>query len=216
MRVEEPKEKYLEQLFGLPDADLTRVRERMVGTGWEAMSISGAEARILQFLIRADSALEKLPNSAHSSAISALAMAKALPSDGLVVTVEKDPKHHAWAAETFKASPDGKKVVSLCGDAHNLMAEIEARGPYDLAFIDADKSGYPDYLSWCEKNVRRGGLIVGDNTFLWGALWNQPEHDIGEVEVQAMSEFNRRLSDPTRYNSILIPSREGMTVAQKL
>ena len=43
MRVEEPKEKYLEQLFGLPDADLTRVRERMVGTGWEAMSISGAE-----------------------------------------------------------------------------------------------------------------------------------------------------------------------------
>jgi predicted O-methyltransferase YrrM len=64
--------------------------------------------------------------------------------------------------------------------------------------------------------VRRGGLIVGDNTFLWGALWNQPEHDIGEVEVQAMSEFNRRLSDPTRYNSILIPSREGMTVAQKL
>jgi len=88
--------------------------------------------------------------------------------------------------------------------------------PYDLAFVDADKSGYPDYLSWCEKNVRRGGLIVGDNTFLWGALWNQPEHDIGEVEVQAMSEFNRRLSDPTRYNSILIPSREGMTVAQKL
>ena len=48
------------------------------------------------------------------------------------------------------------------------------------------------------------------------ALWNQPEHDIGEVEVQAMSEFNRRLSDSTRYNSILIPSREGMTVAQKL
>jgi len=58
----------------------------------------------------------------------------------------------------------------LCGDAHNLMAEIEAWGPYDLAFVDADKSGYPDYLSWCEKNVRRGGLIVGDNTFLWGAL----------------------------------------------
>ena len=215
MRVEEPKEKYLEQLFGLPDADLTRVRERMVGTGWEAMSISGAEARILQFLIRGFG-VGKIAEFGTFLGYSALAMAKALPSDGLVVTVEKDPKHHAWAAETFKTSPDGKKVVSLCGDAHNLMAEIEARGPYDLAFIDADKSGYPDYLSWCEKNVRRGGLIVGDNTFLWGALWNQPEHNIGEVEVQAMSEFNRRLSDPTRYNSILIPSREGMTVAQKL
>ena len=215
MRVEEPKEKYLDQLFGLPDADLKHVRERMNGTGWESASISGAEARILQFLIRGFG-VRKVVEFGTFLGYSALAMAKALPSDGLVVTLEKDPKHHAWAAETFKASPDGKKVVSLCGYAHDLMAEIEARGPYDLAFVDADKSGYADYLTWCEKNVRRGGLIIGDNTFLWGALWNQPEHDIRDVEVQAMSEFNRRLSDPTRYNSILIPTREGMTVAQKL
>ena len=81
---------------------------------------------------------------------------------------------------------------------------------------NADKSGYLDYLNWCEKNVRRGGLIVGDNTFLWGALWDQSGHEIPDVEIRAMSEFNRRLSDPARYNFILIPSREGMTVAQRL
>lgn len=52
MRVEEPREKYLDQIFGLPDADLALVRARMLRTGWEAMSISSAEARILQFLIR--------------------------------------------------------------------------------------------------------------------------------------------------------------------
>ena len=90
----------------------------------------------------------------------------------------------------------------MSGDARDLIADIEGRGPYDL--------------NWCEKNVRRGGLIVGDNTFLWGALWNQPEREIPDVEIRAMSEFNRRLSDPARYNSILIPSREGMTVAQRL
>src|SRR6516164_6212983 len=201
MRVEEPREKYLDQLFGLPDADLARVRARMLGTGWEAMSISGAEARILQFLIRGFG-VRKVVEFGTFLGNSALAMAKALPSDGLVVTVEKDPKHHAWAAETFKASPDGRKVVSMSGDARDLIADIEGRGPYDL--------------NWCEKNVRRGGLIVGDNTFLWGALWNQPEREIPDVEVRAMSEFNRRLSDPARYNSILIPSREGMTVAQRL
>src|SRR5437773_7613125 len=91
MRVEEPKEKYFEQLVGLPDADLTRVRERMVGTGWEAMSISGAEARILQFLIRGFG-VGKIAEFGTFLGYSALAMAKALPSDGLVVTVEKDPK----------------------------------------------------------------------------------------------------------------------------
>jgi predicted O-methyltransferase YrrM len=215
MRVEELKERYLDQLFGLPDADLKHVRERMLGTGWESMSISGAEARMLQFLIRGFG-VRKVVEFGTFLGYSALAMAKALPSDGLVVTLEKDPKHHVWAAETFKASPEGKKVLSLCGDAHDLMAEIEARGPYDLAFVDADKSGYAEYLTWCEKHVRRGGLIVGDNTFLWGALWDQPEYDMRDDEVEAMSEFNRRLSDPTRYNSILIPTREGMTVAQKL
>jgi predicted O-methyltransferase YrrM len=167
MRVEDPREKYLDQLFGLPDADLARVRERMLGTGWEAMSISGAEARILQFLIRGFG-VRKVVEFGTFVGYSALAMAKALPSDGLIVTLEKDPKHHAWAAKTFKASPEGRKVVSLCGDAHDLMAEIEARGPYDLAFVDADKSGYADYLGWCEKNVRRGGLIVGDNTVFVG------------------------------------------------
>jgi predicted O-methyltransferase YrrM len=215
MRVEERKEKYLDQLFGLPDADLKHVRERMLGTGWESMSISAAEARMLQFLIRGFG-VRKVVEFGTFLGYSSLAMAKALPSDGLVVTLEKDPKHHVWAAETFKASPEGKKVLSLCGDAHDLMVEIEARGPYDLAFVDADKSGYADYLTWCEKHVRRGGLIVGDNTFLWGALWDQPEYDTRDDEVEAMSEFNRRLSDPTRYNSILIPTREGMTVAQKL
>ena len=93
MRVEEPREKYLDQLFGLPDADLARVRERMLGTGLEAMSISSAEARTLQFLIRGFG-VRKVVEFGTFLGYSALAMAKALPSDGLVVTVEKDPKHH--------------------------------------------------------------------------------------------------------------------------
>jgi predicted O-methyltransferase YrrM len=215
MRGDEPKERYLDQLFGLPDTDLKHVRERMLETGLDAMSISGAEARILQFLIRGFG-VRKVIEFGTFLGYSALAMAKALPSDGLVVTLENNPKHHAWAAETFKASPEGKKILSLCGDAHDLMAEIEAGGPYDLAFVDADKSAYADYLTWCEKNVRRGGLIVGDNTFLWGALWNRPELNMRDDEIQAMSEFNRRLSDPIRYNSILIPTLEGMTIGQKL
>src|SRR6516162_10756950 len=81
MRVEEPKEKYLDQLFGLPDADLARVRSRMLGTGLEAMSISSAEARILQFLIRGFG-IRKVVEFGTFLGYSALAMAKALPSDG--------------------------------------------------------------------------------------------------------------------------------------
>jgi predicted O-methyltransferase YrrM len=211
-----PQQKYLDEVFGLPDADLARVRERMLAASKERMSISGAEARILQFLVRAFG-VRKIVEFGTLFGYSALAMAKVLPEDGVLFTLEKDESHHRFAAETFAASPAGRKIVSLCGDAADLARSVEDRGPFDLVFIDANKTGYVDYLNWAEKNVRVGGLIVGDNTFLWGGVFDQPERpNTGDNQVAVMKEFNLRLSDPKKYNSILIPTVEGLTVAQKL
>jgi predicted O-methyltransferase YrrM len=215
MRIKEDQEKYTNDVFGLHDPDLVRIRARMAETGKEHISISGAEARILQFFIRAQG-YKKIVEFGTFFGYSALAMAKALPDDGLVITLEKETQHHAWAAETFKASPEGKKVLSLCGDAKDLMNEIAPRGPFDMVFIDADKSGYLNYLDWAEKNVRRGGLIVGDNTYLWGALWGKGDRDTPEKDIRVMSEFNRRLADRSKYNSILVPTHEGMSVGMLL
>lgn len=216
MRIKEHKEKYNNEVFGLTDPDLKRVRERMMPTGREQISISGAEARILQFLIRGFG-VKKIVEFGTFYGYSALAMAKALPADGLLITLEKSPESHAAAAETFKSAPEGKKVVSLCGEANELMMNIVDRGPFDMVFIDANKAGYLDYLTWAEKNIRSGGLIVGDNTYAWGALWGEPQREnIPEADVRAIREFNLRLSDHSRYNSIMVPTEEGMTVAQKL
>ena len=86
-----------------------------------------------------------------------------------------------------------------------------------MVFIDANKAGYIKYLDWAEKNVRRGGLIVGDNTFLFGALWGDMRggHGIESWMISIMHEFNRRLANPALYNSVLLPTAEGMTIAQK-
>ena len=106
------------------------------------------------------------------------------------------PATHAQAAQTFSEFRLGAQIVSLCGDAVELLPTLDARGPFDLIFIDANKSGYVDYLNWAEKNVRAGGLIVGDNTFLWGALWDAAKRDnISAAQVLAMKEFNTRLAD---------------------
>jgi caffeoyl-CoA O-methyltransferase len=205
MRVTSPQQKYLNEVFGLPDADLAQVRVRMTAAEREAISISSAEARILQFLIRGFG-IKKIVEFGTLFGYSALAMSKVLPADGQIITLEKDEATHKFAAETFANIAN---IRSLCGDALELMTTI--RGPVDMVFIDANKSGYIDYLNWAEKNVRSGGLIVGDNTFLWGGVWGV-EHPAASV----MIEFNRRLADPAKYNSILIPTAEGMTVAQKL
>lgn len=213
MRVETPQQKYLDEVFGLPEPELLRIRERMSEVQKDAMSISGSEARILQFLIRTCK-VKKIVEFGTLFGYSALAMAKALPEDGVIITLEKDLQHHQWAAETFKSAPAGAKIVSLCGEATELMRSVETRGPFDMVFIDANKAGYVEYLNWAEKNVRSGGLIVGDNTFLWGGLWGPS--DSSEKQVQVMREFNSRLADTSKYNSVLIPTVEGLTVAQVL
>jgi predicted O-methyltransferase YrrM len=216
MRTTQPQQKYLNDVFGLPDADLARVRERMSAAEKEGMSISSAEARIMQFLVRAFN-VRKIVEFGTLYGYSALAMAKVLPDDGVIFTLEKEESHHRFAAETFAASPAGKKIVSLCGEGSPLARSIEDKGPFDMVFIDANKTGYVDYLNWAEKNVRRGGLIIGDNTFLWGGVYDQPERpSTGDNQVAVMKEFNLRLSDPKKYNSTLIPTVEGLTVAQKL
>jgi predicted O-methyltransferase YrrM len=221
MRVKSDKEKYLNEVFGLADADLAAVRTRMSAAQKEQISISSAEARMLQFLIRGFG-VKKIVEFGTLFGYSALAMAKVLPEDGVIFTLEKEEAHHRFAAETFNSSPDGKKIVSLCGDGVELMREIEGKGPFDLVFIDANKGGYVEYLNWAEKNLRRGGLIVGDNSFLWGGVWEaagaarSPKGQASDSQIAVMKEFNQRLSDPAKYNSTLLPTDEGLTVAQKL
>lgn len=217
MRVETPREKYAKEVFGLnEDAALTRVKAEMDKHPLNFMSISPAEARILQFLIRGFG-VKKIVEVGTLFGYSTLCMAEALPADGKIVTLEKSPEHHAGAREMFKKMPAGAKIEALCGDAVEILPALEKSGPFDMVFIDADKGGYVKYLDWAEKNVRKGGLIVGDNTFLFGALWGQSEdRDIGPKQIQIMTEFNSRLADRARYNSLIMPTHQGMTVAQKL
>lgn len=94
---------------------------------------------------------------------------------------------------------------------------IEKEGPFDMAFIDADKLNYLHYLDWAERNVRKGGLIIGDNTFLFDAVWKEgPVGRVRGTARHAMREFNKRLADPEKYLGILLPTEEGMTIAVKL
>lgn len=216
MRTLSSREKYLDATFGLHDPELKAVRERLIASNLEFMSISPHEGRLLQFLIKAMS-VKRVVEIGTLYGYSALCMAKALPDDGKLITLEKSEDNWRQASEFFAASSVSGRITSLCGTAADLLSGLEGEGPFDLVFIDADKGGYARYLDWAEKNVRKGGWIVGDNTFLWGGVWDEPQNErTGDGQIRAMKEFNLRLSDPVRYNSTLIPTTEGLTVAQKL
>ncbi len=217
MRIQSSQQKYVNQLFGLEDdSELKSVREELARRGCEHMSISGAEARILQFFVRA-TGVKKIVEVGMLFGYSAIAMAKALPADGVLYSLEKNPVNFETAKKFFDNSPVGGRIRPMSGDALETLKSLEGEGPFDLVFIDADKANYANYLTWAEQNVRQGGYIVGDNTFLWGGVWDElTDRDVSDRAVAAMKEFNLRLADSRKYNSTIIPTAEGMTFAQKL
>ena len=214
MRGETSREKYLNEVFGVSDPVLARVRESMDADGFASMALGPHEARLLQVLLTV-AGVRTVVEIGTLYGYSALAMAAVLGPDGKLVTIEADRARFELARATFARSDRAGLIDARHGAALEVLATLE--GPFDAVFIDANKREYPLYLDWAEANVRKGGLVIGDNTFLWGAVYDEPSREsTGLKQTEAMKDFNRRLNDPDRYASTLIPTLEGMTVAQKL
>lgn len=206
---------YIENLFAGEDEVLQHVRRKMQEVDKDGMSISAGEAKFLQMLIAANK-VKTIVEVGTFAGYSAIWMARSLAKDGHLYTFEFDPKHAKMAQENFALAQLQDRITLLEGAASEQLKLIEDKAPFDMIFIDADKAGYPEYLTWAEKNVRSGGLIIGDNTFLFGSVYHDscPEHET-KRRYEAMREFNRRLADTSKYISILVATDEGMTVAVK-
>lgn len=214
MRKADPRHEYQEEVFGLKDDFLKSIRGRMAESQCERISISSSEAALLQFFIR-QNGVKSIVEVGTLFGYSAVAMAMALPPGGVVHTIEKNPANYEHAARTFGACAWGSKIRSLKGDAMVVLRELENAGPFDMIFIDGNKNDYYNYLMWAEKNVRQGGLIVGDNTFLFGGVYGEVPPSSSAETVEVMKKFNARLADTSLYDGVMIPTNEGLTVAVK-
>ncbi len=213
---QELKQSYLQEHFGGEDSHLQKIRQVAGEKGREGMQVSPVEGRLLQSLV-AWSEAKSVVEFGLLFGYSCLWMARALPEDGIIHSLEKDPKMIELATGHLRETEVWSKCHLLEGDAEETMNTLNEQGPFDFVFIDANKGSYLKYLEWAEKNVRKGGFIVGDNTFLFGHVYGVPnEERWGQKQIDGMREFNARLADPSRYQSTLIPTAEGLTVAQKL
>jgi caffeoyl-CoA O-methyltransferase len=109
------------------------------------------------------------------------------------------------AKRFFAKSPHGKKISVRFGAALESLRDI--RGPFDLAFIDADKENYAAYYEDIVPKVRPGGLLVADNT-LWHGRVLAPQ----ERSDHAIVEFNAKVSGDPRVEKVLLPVRDGVTL----
>jgi predicted O-methyltransferase YrrM len=204
------------ETFPVEDDILRSIRKALVNDAMDGIQVGEPDARLLQFLARLSGA-KSVVEVGTLYGYSTLCWARAIPRDGVVYSVDVNETHHKRAAELLKPAAEWAKIKLITGDAKEKLKELSSKGPFDIVFIDANKSGYLDYLDWAEENVRVGGLIIGDNTFLFDALFGiSRDPNMGEKQKAVMREFNKRLANPERYNSAIIPTGEGITVAQRL
>ncbi|MBI5427753.1 MAG: class I SAM-dependent methyltransferase [Nitrospinae bacterium] len=165
------------------------------------------EGRFLKLLARILGARRILEIGTFSG-YSALSMAEALPEDGVLVTCEIDPPAIEFARRYFARSPHGKKVVLREGPALETLRSLE--GPFDMAFIDADKENYPLYYEAVLSLLRPGGLIVADNVLWSGRVLNPVDsHD------KAINRFNQIVASDGRVESVMLTVRDGIYCIRK-
>jgi len=207
-------DRYIEERFSPQDEALEAAVRESRQAGLPEIQVSPNEAKLLQLLaelVGARSVLEIGTLGGYS----AIHFGRALPEDGRLVSLEIDERHAEVARENVERAGLSGKVEIQVGDARELLARIAENdeGPFDIVFIDADKTGYPEYLEWSLRLTRPGSLILGDNTVRGGSILD-PRDD----SARATNEFNERIAGDPRLSAILLPILreriDGLTIAR--
>jgi caffeoyl-CoA O-methyltransferase len=199
---------YAAGLFAREDAVLSAVADRAAAAGLPAIALEPLEGRFLQVVVAAVGAKRALEIGTLAG-YSGLWIARGLPADGRLVTLEADEAHAQVARETFREAHLADRVEIRVGDARETLPVLAGEAPFDFVFIDADKPAYPEYLDWALRLTRPGAAILAHNVFLGGDIASAPDDE----RVGAMRAFNRRLAEDPRLASTLLPLRDGMALA---
>ena len=210
----EKKIKYLESLFPQNDI-LDKIKEKALEEQVLGMQMQAHEAQILEFLLKLIQAT-KVVEIGTLYGFSSFHMARALPPKGRLFTLDLNKKRQKISKEILKDTEEGEKITFISGEARKSLKQLEKEAPFDAVFIDADKSSYKEYLNWSEKNLRRGGLVMLDNSFLFGAVYGEGERNQNKETVKKIKELNESLCKKrSSFEGILIPTFEGLSVAVK-
>lgn len=186
-------DQYFTDLFIPPDPALEAALAASDAAGLPPHNVAPNQGKLLMLLAQIHGARTILEIGTLGG-YSTIWLARALPADGMLITLEANPMHAEVArANIARAGLDAKVEVRV-GKAADTLPKLAARAPFDLIFIDADKPSNPIYLEWALKLARRGSLIIGDNVVREGAIIDAASAD---PNVQGIRRFNALLAaDP--------------------
>jgi predicted O-methyltransferase YrrM len=172
-----------------------------------AISVSPTQGKLLQLLARIQGA-RRILEIGTLGGYSTIWLARALPPDGRLISLEVNPKHAEVARANLARAGLTTMVEIRQGRAVDTLQQLatEGNGPFDLIFIDADKPGYADYLKWSLKLARQGTLIIADNVVRKGAV---ADPDSKDENVQGIRKFNEALAAEKRVTTTVIQTVGG-------
>ncbi len=193
---------YVEKLFIAPDFALEAALDSSKAAGLPTINVSPAQGKLLHLLARVQGARSILELGTLGG-YSTIWLARALPPDGRLISLEIDPRRAEVARANIARAELANVVEIRLGRAVDSLQQLlaEGRAPFDLIFIDADKPGYAEYLKWCLKLSRPGTLILADNVVRKGAVADPASTD---ENVQGIRKFNEALAAEKRVTTTVI------------
>jgi predicted O-methyltransferase YrrM len=190
------------------DPVLTATQQAAVDAGLPPIAVSPTQGKLLHLMARMCGA-RKILEIGTLGGYSTIWLARALPSGGRLITLELDPKHAEVARKNIAAAGLASVVELRLGSALDSLPKLSAEGlgPFDLIFIDADKTNIPGYFAWALKLSRPGSVIIVDNIIRDGVVIEAGHKD---PNIQGVRRFNELLAKETR-----VSATEIQTVGEK-
>jgi caffeoyl-CoA O-methyltransferase len=195
---------YINALFAPQDAALEAAVQSLAEAEMPHIHVTPSQGKLLHVLALLCGARSILEIGTLSG-YSAIWMARALPPDGRLITLESDAKHASVARQNIARAGIAAQIEVREGIALDVLPRLleEGAGPFDMVFVDADKESYTDYLRWSLRLARPGTLIVADNVIRKGRVLDEAGGDAGLAGIQ---QFNAALAAEPALSTTIVPT----------
>ena len=210
--------KEIENYINNHSLELTTVQKEIISFNnslgdIKRMQISISQCHFLHLIVKISNT-KKILEIGTFTGLSGLTMSLSLPSDGKLVTLDKNIERNKIASNFFKKAKQESKIKTIIGPALESLSILKKEEQkFDLIFIDADKENYKNYYNQSLDLIEKNGLIIVDNVLWYGEVVDEKKQDKLTTIIR---EFNSYINKDKRTENIIIPVGDGLTVCRKL
>ena len=139
-----------------------------------------------------------------------LCLAEGLSDGGKIFTIDRNEELLKIQNKYFEMSGKRDKIIQLTGNAKDILENLDES--YDIVFIDADKENYIEYFNLVSERLNNNGIIISDNVLWSGKVLNSPSKN--DEETNILIEFNKTLNEDERFETVILPLRDGLSISR--